>query len=742
MSARAPSRPDRSLGTSRDEEASASGRPECRDSQPATKASAEVAERARAEKALRLSEEKYRLLADNVADVIFTMDLNLAFTYASPSIRRLSGYGPEEIMSVGLDGILTPPSVEAAWNALTEELAAEHDEGADPDRSRILELEERRKDGSIIWIEVSIRFLRDDNGTATGLLGTARDITERKTVETALLQAKEEAEALSRQLESAVASARQMAVEAQAANRAKSEFLANMSHEIRTPMNGVLGMIGLLLDTELSEEQAEYAKTVRSSSLALLTIINQILDLSKIEAGKMELEEIDFDLRVALSETNEMMATRAGDKGLAFACVVDPDVPSLLRGDPGRVRQVLVNLMDNAIKFTDQGQVSVSARLLNENDEWAQLRFEVADTGMGIEKDKQDELFEAFTQADASTTRKYGGTGLGLTISKRLAEQMGGQMGVESEPTKGSTFWFTVAFAKQPPEPVADLDEVPQLLDVKILAVDESPTNRRLLSALLDSWGCRHDQAANARDAMAKLRAAVADGDPFRIALLDMHMPAADGEILAKQIKADPTLTSTLLVMMTSTAERGDAGRLEQAGFAALLTKPIKPFQLHDSLVMVLGRSLRPGPAAGDQIITRFSVEENRRRRFRILLAEDEPVDRKVALTILQKLGFRCAAVSDGREALEALKSAPYDLVLMDCQMPGMDGYEATRQIRDAKSSVQDHHVPVIAMTASAMKGDRDRCLQAGMNDYVCKPVDAQALTDILERWLVAPGAQ
>jgi len=592
-------------------------------------------------------------------------------------------------------------------------------------------------DGTAGYTSETYHPLRAASGEVTGIFGVIHEVTNHKQTERELISAKENVENVNAQLEQAIVQANRLAMEAQIASIAKSEFLANMSHEIRTPMNGVIGMTGLLLDTELTREQKEYAETVRKSAESLIKIINDILDFSKIEAGKLELDIIDFDLRCTLDDINDVMALRAHDKNLEYITSVDPKVPSLLRGDPGRLRQVLINLIGNAVKFTSQGEVIVVVSLDREDDSGAVVRFSVNDTGIGIPREKLDHIFEAFTQADASTTRKFGGTGLGLAISKQLVQIMGGEIGIESEAGKGSIFWFTAVFEKQVNAAAEQrFEPINDITGKKVLVVDNNAASRQMLRRHLLNWQLRPDEASEAALAMEKLKQAAAAGDPFDVALINMCLPGTDGEKLGGMIASQAELKGTRLVMITSLGKRGDVRRLEQIGFSAYLTKPLKQSQLYDCLAAVCSGKQHSTEPSGQQIITRHTLAENRRRRVRILVAEDNMTNQKVAVKILEKLGYRTDAVANGREALKALARVAYDLVLMDCQMPDMNGFEATRQIRNAGSDVVRHDVPIIALTANAFESDRDECARAGMNDYIAKPVDPHALADVIDKWI------
>jgi two-component system sensor histidine kinase/response regulator len=664
----------------------------------------DITERKGAEETLRQSENKYRTLVENLPQKIFLKDKNGVY------ISSNENYASD--LKIRSDEITGKNDYDFYPKELAEKYRA--DDRRIMESGKTEDFEERYiQDGREVWVHTVKIPVKDKKGQCVGLLGIFWDITEHKRVEEYLRKAKEEAEE---------------------ANRLKSEFLANMSHEIRTPMNAIIGMTGITLDTNLTGEQREYLNIVKESAHALLGLLDNILDFSKIEAGRVELETIDFDLRTTVEGVADTLAHRASSKGLELACMIHPGVPTLLRGDPGRLRQILINLGGNAVKFTEKGEVVIRVELSEETEDRARLLFSVTDTGIGIPKDKQEKVFESFVQADGSATRKYGGTGLGLSISKRLVKLLGGQIGVGSQPDKGSRFWFTVTLEKQ-----KDFKDVPPSLsrpdirDKRILVVDDNKTNRTILLKMLESFGCYAEAVEGGAEALQVLKRAAYKEKLFDLVLLDMQMPQMDGEETLRAIKADPELNDTVVIILTSIGIRGNVARLEALGCAGYLTKPVKQSQLFDTIITVWGRQKTVSKESLGAIVTRHTIEEQKRRRAHILLAEDNPMNQKLAVTLLKKAGYLVDAVEDGRMAIEAVKRRAYDLILMDVQMPEMNGFEATQAIRAREGEAK--HTPIIAMTAHAMKGDRERCLQAGMDDYISKPIEPQELFDAIEKW-------
>lgn len=668
----------------------------------------DITERKRAEEAL--AQERYLLhaLMDNVPDAIYFKDKESRFIRINGAIAQRFGleYPSQAVGKTDFDFF----TQEHARQSFRDEQEVMRTGQA------IVNQEEKETwpDGRITWVSSTKLPLRDRQGKLIGTFGVSRDITQNKRIEEEFRRAKEAAES---------------------ANRAKSEFLANMSHEIRTPMNGVIGMTELALGTNLTREQREYLTLVKVSAESLLTIINDILDFSRIEARKLLLEVADFSLRDTIGDTMKALALRAQQKGLELACRIGPDVPDYLRGDPGRLRQIIVNLVGNAIKFTEKGEVvleisagpprpiEASAASAFDGVGQCQLRFEVRDTGIGIPADKQEIIFEAFSQADPSTTKKYGGTGLGLTISTQLVQMMGGEIRVVSEVDKGSTFYFTARFGTPPPGQQMVVPLSPERLrGLGVLVVDDNATNRRILEEVLTNWNMRPVAVAGGKAALENLHSAAAAAVPYRLVLLDCHMPEMDGFMLAEHIRQSPALQGVALLMLTSAGLAEDVERCKALEIRAYLNKPVKQSELLEAIFLALGQT-------GEAVAPKDERAMAPASSLRILLAEDNEVNQRLAMRLLEKNGHRIAVVSNGRQAVAALEKNTFDLVLMDVQMPEMDGLEATTLIRERERGT-GRHVPIIAMTACAMKGDRERCLDAGMDSYISKPIEAQELLD------------
>jgi len=666
-----------------------------------------ITQRKQIEHDLAEAVRRERAMIKNALDVICTIDAEGRFVSVNPASLKVWGYPPEEMIGRRFIEFVAPEDVAKTTAMDTSILLG----------SVTTDFENRylHKNGSLVDVMWTSYWSESEQL----VFAVARDITARKLIEVELQQGRDAA------LESV---------------RLKSEFLANMSHEIRTPMNGVIGMTGLLLDTDLTAEQRDYTGTINASAEALLIIIDDILDFSKIEAGLLRFELIDFDLCGAVEGAVEVLAEKAEAKGLELASLVYRDVPTALRGDPGRLRQVLTNLAGNAVKFTERGEVVVSVRRVGETPTQVKLRFEIRDTGIGITADAQSKLFRAFTQADGSTTRKYGGTGLGLAISKQLVELMGGQIGIESTPGAGSTFWFTAEFEKQSNPAMTVRRTSGSLIRARVLIVDDNATNRSILSHQTNSWGMIATEAESGARALELLRAAANRGEPYDIAILDLMMPEMDGFQLAEAIKTDPLIAAVTLVLLPSFGEAGHGEKARQLGIAAYLQKPVRQVKLYDCLRAVMPRStgaetIKPGNLVTSNSMCEAEVRQKKKTfsSLRIIIAEDNIVNQKVAIGQLSNLGYRAEAVANGQELLKALEHAEFDLILMDCQMPKMDGFAASAEIRRREGAAR--HTIIIAMTANALDGDNEKCIAAGMDDYLSKPVKAETLRQKLEQW-------
>jgi two-component system, sensor histidine kinase and response regulator len=669
-----------------------------------------------AEQALRESEKRYRDLVENSLGLISTHDLDGRLLMINPAVARSLGYQRDEIIGKNLRDFVAP-SVKKYFNNYLE--------GIKNNRITSGLIILLRRDGQErIW---QYHNLRKDEGERPYVLGHAQDVTEYKQLERDLITAREAAIS---------------------ASQAKSAFLANMSHEIRTPMNGIIGMAGLLLKTDMNSEQRKMAETVQSSANVLLTLINDILDFSKIESGKLILETIDFDLHTVVESVVELLAEEAQKKQIELASFIHQDAPEKLRGDPTRLRQILTNLVGNAIKFTEVGEVVVSVMKESSAGHLLNLRFAVTDTGIGIAKETQEHLFRAFSQADTSTTRRYGGTGLGLAISRQLVELMSGEIRVESVEGKGSSFSFKVPFEMQSAETEKPLAKKSSREFSRLLIVDDNATNRTILAHYLSSRGMRTSSTESGDQALARLREAVEASDPYDLAVVDMQMPEMDGLMLAQKIKADALISSTRLILMTSLGRQEDEIRSKKVGIEAFLNKPIKQAELFDCLAAVASGAPSDTGRLRLEAIKKSSTTKSAtsgllnskaQKRVRILVAEDNPVNREVAMLQLQSLGYTVDTVANGLQALEVLSATDYDAVLMDCQMPEMDGYEATAEVRRREGGKR--HTPIIALTANALQGDQEKCLAAGMDDYLSKPIKPEALEAMLEKWTNDPNS-
>ncbi|WP_435011339.1 PAS domain-containing protein [Tundrisphaera lichenicola] len=648
---------------------------------------------------LREGEERFRGAFDAAAIGVALVAPDGRWLQVNDSVCQIVGYSEADLLGRSFQEITHPDDLETDLDQVRRVLAGE---------IRSFQMEKRyfHRDGHVVWVLLSVSLVRDAEGSPLHFVSQIQDITERKRFEAELLAARDQA---------------------MAATRAKAEFLANMSHEIRTPMNGVIGMTELLLDTQLDDLQRDYSETIRSSGEALLTVINDILDFSKIEAGKLSLEATGFGLRTLMEEVSDLLAPRAHQKGLELICRVDPEVPDRLVGDPGRIRQILTNLAGNAVKFTDKGEVVLEARLIGKDEGRATFKVFVHDTGVGIPEDRQAEVFESFTQVDGGSNRRFGGTGLGLTICRSLVGMMGGTIGLESRPGRGSTFWFELRLGFEADE--GDQPR-PDIADFRVLVVDDHETNRTVAREILLSWGCRSDEVCSGAEALLKLMRSPED-DPYRLVLLDHDMPGMDGDRTARAIRASSRHSRTPLVLMSSLGQSRVGDEPEAGLFSAVLTKPLRRSQLYNALCRATDgnpdSSRRPGSPT-------VAGELKLPRPLFVLLAEDNDVNRRVATGMVERLGGRIEAVRNGREAVEAHDHGRHDLILMDVQMPEMDGLAATRAIREAEKAT-GVRIPIVALTAHAMQGDRERCLIAGMDDYLTKPLRPAPLLEALIAW-------
>jgi two-component system, sensor histidine kinase and response regulator len=658
-----------------------------------------------AERRLQEAEAKYRSLVESASDLVWQVDREGRWQFVNRTCEQIYGVPANSLLGNRFTEVVDPEYLERDLAAFQQVL----------DGKELTDYETVHRDsrGESRHLSFSARPLLDEDGVVVGASGIARDVTERAAVRAALEAARREAE------RTAVA---------------KSAFLANMSHEIRTPLNGILGMVELLLDTSLDHEQRRAAELVRESGQALLTVINDILDFSKIEAGRMELEQAEFDLHALVNSTARLLGVRCYERGLELVCEVQAEVPHRVLGDPGRIRQVLNNLVSNAVKFTHDGEVAVTASLERLGGDTAWVRISVRDTGIGIPEEKQEAVFEEFTQVDVTTTRQYGGTGLGLAISRRLVTLLGGSLGLRSEPGRGSEFSFTVPLRVVAGDgPAVTRRPEASLEGVRLLIIDDNSTNRRITGDMLRSAGAVVQEAESARAGLAALRRARGEGAPYQVAILDGHMPEMDGFALAREIKTDPALAATRLMMLTSAGQPGDGQRCRDLGITGYLSKPASRAELLETLGAVLKDTPHPEHAT---LITRHLISESR-QPVRVLVVEDNPVNQQVAAAMLRKRGHAVTIAENGQEALDALRAAAFDVVLMDVQMPVMDGLTATRAIR-ADPGLAD--LPVVAMTAHALQEEQQHCRDAGMSAYLAKPFKPHELFAAVEGWQARPA--
>ena len=664
----------------------------------------EIAERKQAEEESKHAKALLHSIVENLPTPVFLKDAEqLKYVLWNKASEDLYGYSTAEVVGKTAHEFFPTDQADRFQAQDREALLS----------GKLLSIPEQAVDtrhGGARVLHTKKLTIFHENGTPEYLVGISEDITERKQAEKALIQAREAAEQTS---------------------RFKSEFLANMSHEIRTPINGIIGMTELALSTDLTPEQQEFLDAVKISADSLLKLVNDILDFSKMEAGKMELIDVEFSLRDTVADVMTMLALQAHQKGLELVYDVPPAIPDSVTGDPGRLRQILLNLVGNAIKFTSSGEVVVAVESVLEVQDDLHLHFVVADTGIGIPLEKREKIFRAFEQADGSTSKQYGGTGLGLAITSQFCQLMGGRIWVESEVGKGSQFHFSVRLGLNAERIKQETTgDIGKLAGLRVLVVDDNATNRKIVEQTLLHWGMKPTLVESGPAALEAMRWACDDGAPFGLAILDCMMPGMDGFQLAQQIHQDARLATTALVMLTSAGERGDACRCLEFGVSAYLLKPVKQSELLFAIAKVLQEPL--APSGRPALITRHTIRETE-SRLHILVAEDNAVNQRLALKMLERMGHTVTVAGNGREALELLEHANFDLVLMDIQMPEMDGLEATAALRDREVR-RGGHVPVIAMTAYAMKGDKEKCLDSGMDGYISKPINARELYRAVEQ--------
>ena len=683
----------------------------------------DITEQKRAEEALRESEIKYRRIFESLEDLYYQTDAQGIIRVLSPSAVRLTGWMPDELIGRPVTDVYLDPNTRE--NLLHRLLQGRY--------VKDYEVQLKKKDGTTVQVSVGAQLLYDDEGHPNGVSGSLRDISERKEAEESIRRA-------NLQLKEATARANEMAVQAEAANRAKSEFLANMSHEIRTPMNGVMGYTDILLDTNLTSEQSEYARTIKHSSETLLSLIDDILDLSKIEAGHLSLEFIDFDPEVVCYDTCDLIRPRIGNRPIDILCKVGDTVPAFAKGDPTRFRQVLLNLLSNAAKFTEEGEIEIALAVEDETDDMIQFHLTVRDTGIGIPEEKRQTIFDAFQQVDASTTRRFGGTGLGLTICRKIAEMMQGTIWAESIPGKGSTFHFTGMFQRSYKTGSTEIHQV-TLKGERVLIVDDNVTNLDSLGHLLKKNGMDVTSLTNSPDVIPAMENAFRAGEPFDVCIMDIRMPIIDGYEVAKKIRLhDLAIKETPLLAFSSSTLHGCQNSLE-AGFDGFLPKPVRRNEMLSMLSRLVGmKASQKQEPKKEHLATRYSVKEDEKHSVRILVAEDNPVNQTLMKVILQKAGYQTEIAENGKITVEKYIHNPgsFDLVLMDIQMPEMDGYEAARVIRERGFT----EIPIIALTAHAMKGEEERCLSCGMNDYITKPIKREIIYEKIKTWVLEKRRQ